>query len=441
MGSARMLVSASTRVGGVVSVPGDKSISHRALMLGAVAEGTTTVRGFLEGEDCLATRSALEALGVAIEQHDYGALTIEGCGLHGLSRPSGPLDLGNSGTAIRLLTGLLAAQPFDTTLTGDDSLRKRPMRRVTDRLTAMGAQIETTDGRAPIHIHAGATLHGFDHELDVASAQVKSALLLAGLSAVGRTSVRSPGPTRDHTERMLASMGVEVTEEPTLHRVAIAGPAVLRGGPIEVPGDFSSAAFFIVAGCLAAEPELVIEGVGVNPTRTGMLTILEKMGARIERRNPRMMGAEPVADLVVRKTLLHGIDVPADLVPLAIDEFPILFVAAAGATGRTRVAGAEELRYKESDRISVMADALVAVGAGAEETADGIVIDGGALDGGTVDSHGDHRVAMALAIASLLSRRPIEILNTAQVATSFPGFAATAAHAGIEIDVPSIGAA
>lgn len=429
-----MLVSASTRVAGSLTVPGDKSISHRALMLGAVAEGTTTVRGFLDGDDCRATRTALEALGVAIHTAADGGVTIEGRGPHGLSRPAGPLDLGNSGTAIRLLMGLLAGQPFDTTLTGDASLRRRPMRRVADRLGAMGARVETTGGSAPINIHGGAQLHGIDHELNVASAQVKSALLLAGLSASGRTSVRSPGPSRDHTERMLMTMGVDVAQDVAAQRVAVMGPATLSGRAIDVPGDFSSAAFFIVAGCLAADPELVIRGVGVNPTRTGMLDVLELMGADIERRNPRLLGAEPVADLVVRKSRLRGVDVPAELVPLAIDEFPIVFIAAAGATGRTRIVGAEELRHKESDRIAVMARALAAIGAIVEERPDGLVVEGGRLEGGTVDSEGDHRVAMAFAVASLLSSGPIEILETAQIATSFPGFVETAAEAGIRID-------
>jgi 3-phosphoshikimate 1-carboxyvinyltransferase len=431
----RFRVAPGARIGGEIAVPGDKSISHRALMLGAIAAGRTTVKGFLESQDCIATRNALAALGVDIRLAADGTLTIEGRGTGSLRGPAAALDFGNSGTGIRLMMGLLAGQAFDSVLTGDASLRRRPMERVAEPLRRMGAHIETTSGSAPVRIHGGAKLRGVDYELPVASAQIKSALLLAGLSATGRTTLRSPGASRDHTERMLETMGVEVDEDTSRHTVALAGPIALRGTVIEVPGDFSSAAFFIVAACLGADRGLLIKGVGVNPTRTGLLTILEKMGARIEQRNRRRLGAEPVADLFVTKHALRGISVPADLVPLAIDEFPILFVAAAGATGRTVVAGAEELRHKESDRIAMMARALNALGASVEERSDGLAIEGGSLSGGIVDSDGDHRIAMAFAVASLLCSGPLEILKTDQVATSFPTFTAVASAAGLDVGV------
>lgn len=421
------------RVGGTIEVPGDKSISHRALMLGAIAEGETRVRGFLESEDCVATRRAFEALGVRIEDEPDGTLRIAGVGPAGLKPAREPLDLGNSGTAIRLLTGLLAAQPFDSILTGDASLRRRPMERVAAPLRTMGARIRTHDGKAPIEISGGARLSGIDYTLPVASAQVKSALLLAALYASGTTIVRSPGPSRDHTERMLRSMGARVDIDDGGLTVSLTGPQTLEGGEIVVPGDLSSAAFFIVAGCLGATDGLLIRNVGVNPTRNGILTILGAMGARIELRNPRVAGAEPVADLFVERSELTGIDVPPELVPLAIDEFPILFVAAAGARGRTIVRGAEELRHKESDRLTVMARGLAALGAKVEEREAGLIIEGGRLHGGEIDSHGDHRVAMSFSVASLLSDGPIEIRDTAAVATSFPSFLDVAAACGLAV--------
>jgi 3-phosphoshikimate 1-carboxyvinyltransferase len=432
----RFRASPVNRVGGRITVPGDKSISHRALMLGAIAEGTTTVRGFLASEDCLATQAALEAMGVAIERHEDGLVRIEGVGPHGLRAPNKMLDLGNSGTAIRLLMGLLAGQPFDSTLTGDASLRQRPMERVAAPLRQMGAQIATSDGgRPPVAVGGGAKLHGIDYQLPMASAQVKSALLLAALSASGTTTVRSPGPSRDHTERMLESMGVRLgrASDGVGHTVSLAGPATLRGGDVRVPADFSSAAFFMVAGCLAARGGLTIENVGINPTRTGLLTILREMGARIELRNERFVGAEPVADIEVLQSDLRGIVVRPELVPLAIDEFPILFVAAAAAKGTTVVSGAEELRKKETDRIAVMARALEAVGIEIEEQPDGARIVGGTLRGGTVDSGGDHRIAMSFAVASVRAEAPIEILSTAEVATSFPNFLEVARAAGLDV--------
>jgi 3-phosphoshikimate 1-carboxyvinyltransferase len=423
-------------IGGCITVAGDKSISHRSLMLGAIAEGTTTVHGFLASEDCIATQGALEAMGVAIERSPDGRVRVEGAGAAGLRASSRVLDLGNSGTAIRLLMGLLAGQPFNSELTGDASLRQRPMERVAAPLRLMGARIATsTGGRPPVTIGGGARLRGIDYELPMASAQVKSALLLAALSAEGATTVRSPGPSRDHTERMLQSMGVklELSAAGAGHTVTLAGPARLRGFDVRVPADFSSAAFFIVAGCLGARDGLGIENVGVNPTRTGLLTILREMGAVIELRNQRSVGAEPVADIWVTQSELKGIAVPPELVPLAIDEFPILFVAAAAASGETVVSGAEELRKKETDRIAVMARGLETVGIEVEERPDGARIVGGALGGGVVDSRGDHRIAMSFAVASLKASSAIEILNTAEVATSFPNFLEIASAVGLRV--------
>ncbi|MEO8466380.1 MAG: 3-phosphoshikimate 1-carboxyvinyltransferase [Gammaproteobacteria bacterium] len=428
------------RVGGTITVPGDKSISHRALMLGAVADGRTVVHGFLASEDCLATQAVMEALGVSIQRGPRETVQIDGVGLAGLTAPARVLDLGNSGTAIRLLIGLLAGQPFACELTGDTSLRQRPMERVAVPLRKMGAQIDTAaGGKPPVKLRGGVQLRGIDYALPMASAQVKSAVLLAALGATGRTIVRSPGPSRDHTERMLLTMGAAVAQDSrgAGHSVALEGPVKLRGIEITVPGDFSSAAFFMVAGCIGARDGLTIRNVGMNPTRTGLLTILRSMGADIEIRNERGAGAEPVADLLVRKSALHGIDVSPELVPLSIDEFPILFVAAAAASGTTTVTGAEELRKKETDRIAVMARGLEKVGIHVEELHDGARITGGEVRGGAVDSRGDHRIAMSFAVASLLASEPIDIANTAEVATSFPSFLEVAAAAGLNVQAGS----
>ena len=433
-GPERFVVAPVETVGGELTVPGDKSITHRAVMLASVAHGTSRIHDFLRGEDCLATLEAFRALGVSIEIDEHGVLEVEGRGLDGLRASAHPLDLGNSGTALRLMAGLLAAQPFGVELTGDDSLRSRPMARIADPLGAMGARIDTAGGRAPLVIGGGARLKGIDYALPVASAQVKSALLLAGLSAVGRTTLRSPGTTRDHTERMLLGMSVPVAEDADSNVVSLDGPAEPRAIETTVPGDFSSAAFFIVAGCLAANDGMTIRNVGVNPTRTGLLTILRAMGAEIELSTIRTVGGEQVADIHVRQCGLRGIEVPPPLVPLAIDEFPILFIAAAGAAGRTIVRGAQELRHKECDRLAVMASALNALGVEARELPDGLIIEGGRFKGGRAASHGDHRIAMALAVASVLSERTIEILETSQVATSFPGFREVAAQAGIAVE-------
>ena len=420
------------RVGGNVAIPGDKSISHRALLLGAVAEGETTISGFLRSEDCLATLAALRAMGVTIEDHDT-QLVIAGVGPDGLTKPTASLDLGNSGTAVRLLMGLLAAQPFESTLTGDESLRQRPMERVAEPLRTMGAQIETDEGRAPVRIRGARPLFGVDYTLPVASAQLKSAILLAGLWAEGRTTVRSPAPSRDHTERMLLTMGVPLGLESN-DAVAIAGPATMTGTAIEVPSDLSSAAFFIVAGLLGAADGLLIPAVGVNPTRTGLLTILRNMGGKIELRDERQCGAEPQADIYVEQSVLRGVEIGAELVALSIDELPVLFIAAACAEGQTIVTGAGELRHKESDRLAVMAEGLKALGVAVAERPDGLMIEGSQLRGGRVESHGDHRIAMAFAIASLRAHEPIEILSTDRVATSFPGFLTTASHSGLRLE-------
>ncbi|WP_439889380.1 bifunctional prephenate dehydrogenase/3-phosphoshikimate 1-carboxyvinyltransferase [Pseudomonas sp. MBLB4123] len=417
---------------GRIRVPGDKSISHRSIMLGSLAEGTTEVEGFLEGEDALATLQAFRDMGVVIEGPHHGRVTIHGVGLHGLQAPPGPIYLGNSGTSMRLLAGLLAAQPFDTTLTGDASLSKRPMNRVAKPLREMGAEIETAaEGRPPMTIRGGRRLGGMTYQMPMASAQVKSCLLLAGLYAANSTTVIEPAPTRDHTERMLQGFGYPVTVEGSSATVESGHKLVATR--IEVPADISSAAFFLVAGSIAEDSELVLEHVGINPTRTGVIDILKLMGGDISLENQREVGGEPVADIRVRSAKLKGIDIPEDLVPLAIDEFPVLFVAASCAEGRTVLRGAEELRVKESDRIQVMADGLQALGIKAEPTPDGIVIEGGGIGGGEVYSHGDHRIAMSFSVASLRASAPIRIHDCANVATSFPNFLALAAQVGIRV--------
>ncbi|WP_281685924.1 bifunctional prephenate dehydrogenase/3-phosphoshikimate 1-carboxyvinyltransferase [Pseudomonas citronellolis] len=420
------------RLSGRVRVPGDKSISHRSIMLGSLAEGTTEVEGFLEGEDALATIQAFRDMGVVIEGPHHGRVTVHGVGLHGLKPAPGPIYLGNSGTSMRLLSGLLAAQPFDSTLTGDASLTKRPMNRVAKPLREMGAVIETAaEGRPPLTIKGGQKLTGMHYDMPMASAQVKSCLLLAGLYAAGETSVTEPAPTRDHTERMLRGFGYPVDVEGSTAKVESGHK--LSATNIEVPADISSAAFFLVAASIAEGSEIVLEHVGINPTRTGVIDILKLMGADITLENQREVGGEPVADLRVRSARLKGIDIPEDLVPLAIDEFPVLFVAAANAEGRTVLRGAEELRVKESDRIQVMADGLLALGVKCEPTSDGIIIDGGPYGGGEVWSHGDHRIAMSFSVASLRASAPIRIHDCANVATSFPNFLGLAAGAGIRV--------
>nr|WP_286010336.1 bifunctional prephenate dehydrogenase/3-phosphoshikimate 1-carboxyvinyltransferase [Serpens gallinarum] len=419
-------------VNGRIRVPGDKSISHRSIMLGSLAEGTTEVQGFLEGEDALATIQAFRDMGVVIEGPQDGRVTVHGVGLHGLQAPPGPIYLGNSGTSMRLLAGLLAAQPFDTTLSGDASLTKRPMNRVANPLREMGAVIETAaEGRPPLTIRGGQKLIGMRYAMPMASAQVKSCLLLAGLYAEGQTSVIEPAPTRDHTERMLRGFGYPVNVDGNTS--AVTPGHTLTATQIEVPADISSAAFFLVAASIAEGSDLVLEHVGINPTRTGIIDILKLMGADITLENQKEVGGEPVADLRVRSAKLKGIEIPEALVPLAIDEFPVLFIAAACAEGRTVLRGAEELRVKESDRIQVMADGLQTLGVKVEPTPDGIIIDGGPMGGGEVWAHGDHRIAMSFSVASLRATAPIRIHDCANVATSFPNFLGLAAQTGIRV--------
>ena len=418
---------------GYLRVPGDKSISHRSIMLSSVAEGTSEITGFLEGEDSLHTLRAFQIMGVDIQQ-TANEIIVNGVGLHGLNKPVNELYMGNSGTAMRLLVGLLSGQAFDSVLTGDASLSSRPMRRVIDPMVAMGGRIDSsTDGTAPLTIHGGQMLHGIRYQLPVASAQVKSCVLLAGLYASGQTEVIEPAPTRDHTERMLRGFGCEVASAGG--QISLRGGQVLTATNIEVPADISSAAFFMVAASIMPNSELTLTHVGINPTRTGVLDILELMGADITLINEREVGGEPVADIVVRSAPLQGIEIPEHLVPLAIDEFPVIFIAAACATGTTVLTGAEELRVKESDRIQVMADGLLKLGVDASPAADGIVIQGGKIGAGEVDSHGDHRIAMAFAVAALRASGGVTIRDCANVNTSFPGFVDIANHAGFHIQV------
>lgn len=418
---------------GEARVPGDKSISHRSIMLGSLAEGVTHVTGFLEAEDALATLQAFRDMGVNIEGPNNGELTIHGVGKHGLKPPQKPLYLGNSGTSMRLLSGLLAGQAFDSVLTGDKSLSGRPMKRVTNPLAMMGADIETTEkGTAPLHIKGQAgKLKGISYEMPMASAQVKSCLLLAGMYAEGSTSITEPAPTRDHTERMLTGFSYPIKKQGA--KVTITAEGSLNSTDIDVPSDISSAAFFLVGASIASGSDIVLKHVGINPTRTGVIDILRLMGANIEVLNERIAGGEPVADLHVTASHLKGIDIPEELVPLAIDEFPVLFVAAACAEGQTRLTGAEELRVKESDRIQVMADGLQILGVAAQPTPDGMIIQGGTIDTGEVKSHGDHRIAMAFSIAGLRAAGPIVIEDCENVNTSFPEFIKIAQALGLDL--------
>src|ERR1700688_3736004 len=401
-------------VSGAAAVPGDKSISHRALMLSGIAQGTSVVTGFLASEDCLATLTAMR----------------------GLREAGRALDMGNAGTAMRLFTGLLSAQDFNSQLIGDASLMKRPMERVAAPLREMGADVRTRNGTPPVDIGGGRRLHGIDYRMPVASAQVKSAILLAALYADAATTVIAPAMNRDHSERMLENCGVRLDLDGL--RTTLHPPAQLANQQLNVPGDFSSAAFFIVAGLLGATAAgLLIQNVGMNPTRTGLLDVLRAMGGNIEILNPRASGAEPVADLKVHASALRGIRAPVELVPLAIDELPVLFVAAACADGETVVTGAEELRVKESDRIAAMSAGFTTLGVTHDVLPDGMRIegraDGPAFRGGEVDSFGDHRIAMSFTIASLRAAKTLSIRDVANVATSFPGFVALARSVGLRV--------
>ena len=403
-------------------------------MLASIAHGRSIITGFLEGEDCLATLSAFQQMGIEVARQPNGVITVTGAGSHGLNQPDGQLDLGNSGTSMRLMAGLLSGQAISTRLVGDASLMKRPMRRVCDPLTEMGANVTTSpDGTPPIVIQPVDQLHAISYQLPVASAQVKSAILLAGLNAKGKTEIFESKVTRDHTERMLQSFGYPV--EVAQGYAAIEGGYDLQATEINIPADISSAAFFIVAACIADQGEVTIHNVGINPTRTGVLEILKLMNASVEISQHSMLGGEPTATIKARSSQLRGIDVPVHLVPSAIDEFPIICVAAACANGVTRITRAEELRVKESDRIEQVASGLRTLGVGVEEFEDGLSIQGGELGGGHIGSGHDHRIAMSFAIASLRAGAAIEISDCDNVATSFPGFADIAQNLGIQLSV------
>lgn len=428
------VVRPAKHLAGSIKVAGDKSISHRSVMLSSLAEGTSHISGFLEGEDSLATLQAFRDMGVLIEGPDDGKLIIHGVGLRGLKAPPGPIYLGNSGTSMRLLMGLLAGQNFDTELRGDASLTKRPMERVALPLREMGAVIETTGGRPPVKISGQGKLSGIERVMDVVSAQVKSAILLAGLYSDGDVNVTELDVTRDHSERMLRGFGCVLNSK----GLKVSFPAkekVLKAQNIEVPGDISSAAFFLVAASIAEGSDITLTHVGINPTRTGVIDILKLMGADITLSNQKEVGGEPVADIRVRYAPLMGITIPKALVSLAIDEFPALFIAAACANGITTLKNAEELRVKETDRIAVMAEGLNALGVDNTVFDDGISIVGGQILGGEIDSQGDHRIAMSFSVASLRASGDIIIKDCANVATSFPNFVELANSVGLQIAV------
>ena len=418
---------------GKIRVPGDKSISHRSIMLGALAVGETRVTGLLEGEDVLATAAAMRAMGASVERVGDGEWRVSGVGVGALLQPEGPLDMGNSGTSTRLLMGLVASHPINVSFTGDGSLSKRPMGRVIDPLSEMGASFEASEGgRLPLIVRGASPAVPITYRLPVASAQVKSAILLAGLNTPGITTVIEPVPTRDHSERMLKGFGADlnVTVEADGTRViTIKGEAELKPQVIDVPGDPSSAAFFIVAALVTPGSEVVIENVGLNPTRAGLVEVLRQMGGSIEFLNEREVGGEPVADLLVKHSQLKGIEVDPAIAPAMIDEFPVLFVAASLAQGVTVTSGLDELRVKESDRLTAMAVALTLAGAQIEEREDGLVITGtggtplpGTAADAQVTTHLDHRIAMSMAVAGLVSSGGVEVDDTRPIATSFPNF-------------------
>jgi len=421
----RLTVKKARDLSGRVKVPGDKSISHRALLLGAIAEGTTRVRNFLPAADCLATLACVRSLGVEVERLSEIELIVQGRGLPGLIEPKDVLDCAGSGTTMRLLAGILAGQPFYSVLTGNEQLRCRPMGRIVEPLKQMGATVfGRDDGRLPPLTIIGGNLRSIEYTLPVASAQVKSAILLAGLYADGPIVIHEPGPARDHTERMLAAMGADIGVDGAT--ITLRGDTKLSSLDIVVPGDISSAAYFIAAACLVSGSEVAIEGIGVNPTRTGFLDALRKMGADILVENQREVSGEPVTDVVVRAGELRGIEVRGDQVPRMIDEFPILAVVASQAQGMTVVSDAAELRVKETDRIANVVAELCKLGARIEERPDGFVVEGPTrLVGAQVNSHGDHRLAMSLAIAGLLAEGETTIGGAECIVDSFPGFEET----------------
>lgn len=423
---------------GTLEVPGDKSISHRVLLLGALAEGRTRAAGFLESADCLATLRAISGLGVRVERPAPGEVVIEGAGLDGLQAPDTALDCGNAGTAMRLLAGVLAGQPFSSTLTGDASLSRRPMRRVIKPLSNMGAYIAANGGRAPLRITGKRPLKAIRYASPVASAQVKSAVLLAGLYARGVTCVSEPAASRDHTERLLQTFGVELRRDG--RRICIEGGSRLRAATVQIPGDLSSAAFFLAGAAMQPGSELLLENVGINPTRTGVIDLLREMGADIALLNIRQAGNEPVADLRVRGRRLRGIAIPPERVPGAIDDLPAVLAAAACAEGVTTLHGAAELRVKESDRLAAMARGLAGLGIAVELFEDGVRIRGGQPSGGTVDSQGDHRIAMAFAVLGGRATGPVTVRATANIETSFPGFADCTRRVGLDISNQDISA-
>ncbi len=422
------------QVRGEIRVPGDKSISHRSIIFGSIAKGVTTVSGFLEGEDSLHTLQAFRDMGVMIVGPESGKLTIYGVGRNGLSEPAKPLYLGNSGTAMRLLCGLLAAQDFNTELRGDESLSVRPMNRVANPLREMGAKVHTTDRGTPPLLIEGSALHGIDYTMPMASAQVKSCVMLAALYAEGETRIVEPAPCRDHTERMLQGFAYPIQRSDDGRETRLHGGHDLRACNIDIPADISSAAFFMVAAAITPGAALKLLHVGVNQTRVGIINLLQAMGADITLSNQTLAGGEPVADIEVRHSQLRGIAVPEDQIPLAIDEFPVFFIAAACAEGITTLHGAEELRVKETDRIQVMADGLQTLGIETETYEDGIRIVGGCMGGGEIDSRGDHRIAMSFTVASLRASAEIRIHDCANVATSFPGFVSLAQSVGIQVE-------
>jgi 3-phosphoshikimate 1-carboxyvinyltransferase len=426
-------ISPSHSLIGTLNIPGDKSISHRAVMLASLADGTSHISGFLNSADCLATLHAFTQMGVSYNETG-DQLSIQGVGLHGLKAPKQCLDVGNSGTSMRLLAGILAGQIFDSELTGDESLQKRPMARVIKPLRTMGAKITALDDNfAPLRIYGGQILKGIDYNMPIASAQVKSCLLLAGLYAQNEITIHEPHKSRDHTERMLKSFGVKITTDGDC--INMKSGQSLNATDVNIPSDISSAAFFIVAGLIAKDSEILLKHIGINPTRIGILEILREMGANITLENQRTLAEEPIADIRVRSSKLRGIIIDPKNIPSAIDEFPAIFIAAANAEGKTVLRGAQELRVKESDRLHAMALGLTNIGVAVEEYSDGISITGGTYEGGVIDSLGDHRIAMSFSIAGLRAQSPILIKNCVNVATSFPNFVTIARHAGLNIEI------
>ena len=431
-GNTNFRIEPSNSIIGKVNIPGDKSISHRAIILAAIADGESRIKNFLQGEDTLATIRVFQKMGVNIK-NDGDIIIVKGVGLHGLRAENPTLDFGNSGTSVRLLSGLLSAQNFSSQLIGDESLMKRPMFRIINPLQKMNAKINCTDlGTLPIKIEGGQKIEGIEYELPIFSAQLKSCLLLAGLYAEGTTKIIENMATRDHTERMLANFSHSVIKKG--NQISIKKANRLIGCEIIVPGDFSSAAYFIVAAILTPNSNIILENVGVNPTRNAMIKIMKLMGADVELKNERLESGEPVATIYAKTSKLIGIDIPEELVPVAIDELPIILVAAACAKGKTKLSGAAELRVKESDRIQSMLDGFISLGIKVKALEDGMIIEGGQYNGGVINSNDDHRIAMAFSIAGIIAKAPIIINSCKNVATSFPEFVDTAKHLGMNID-------